>query len=146
MFAKCYAAHGRRDGFVAPRLHFPPTGKGRATYLAAWGEKRGLVSAAPPGALPPGHLIRDFEVAACGAMGAVFPKAQAHLCYFHLGQSVGRKVLQCGPRNRYASHERFEVRTRVLIALAFLPVDQVGQGFGMLEEELSEEGEEIPGF
>ena len=146
IFAQCYTVHGHKNGFVLPCLYFLFPDKARATYLAAWGKTRELVFAAYPGAPPPDHLITDFEVAAYGAMQEVYPGAQAHLCYFHLGQSVDRKVVQCGLRDRYADDEGFRLRTKMLSASAFLPVDQVGQGFEMLEEEFSGEEAEIPEY
>lgn len=52
----------------------------------------------------------DFEIAAINAIGAIIPGARIQGCFFHLSQSVYRKVSSSGHQSRYNTDEEFAVK------------------------------------
>jgi len=64
-----------------------------------------------------------------------FPEAQIHGCFFHLCQSVWRKVQSMGFENRYKTDEQFREKIKMVTALAFVPVADVTEKFDSLMEQ-----------
>ena len=56
-------------------------------------------------------------------------------CYFHFGQAIYRKIVDLGFKVKYHNDSSFSHKVRCFLALAFLPVADVVNGF----EELSED-------
>ena len=52
----------------------------------------------------------DFESAAINAPGETFPKSTVAGCYFHLGQSVFRRVQNPGLAEKFGEDDDFEHR------------------------------------
>lgn len=103
----------------------------------------------------PEIIITDFETAAINSIRvslsnkaninhiishifycqAHFPNAQAHGCFFHLCQSVWRKVQSLGYEHRYKTEEDFRTKIKMMVAVAFVPPADVGASFDSLMEE-----------
>lgn len=78
--------------------------------------------------LPNAHpdiILTDFEMAAMTSFRNQFPAARLTGCYFHLAQSVIRKVGEIGMRPSYDSDDDIRGMVRCLPALAHVPVDEV---------------------
>jgi hypothetical protein len=71
----------------------------------------------------------DFEKAAANAFIEKFPEVEVQFCHFHLGQSFYRKVAELKCKKQYDSDPEFALNCRVLLALAFVPVNEVGRHF-----------------
>ena len=71
----------------------------------------------------------DFERAAINAVEETFPQATVAGCYFHLGQSVYRRVQGLGLTEQFGADGEFKLRVKKLAALAFLPPEFVVEGF-----------------
>lgn len=84
--------------------------------------------------LNPTDVMLDFERGAIKAVENAFPMAEIHLCLFHFGQNVWRHVQSCGLQSIYASDPDFAQNIKLLMALAFVPVDSVVAAY----EELCE--------
>lgn len=71
--------------------------------------------------LEPNSILMDFEQASIKAFSAEFPDAIIRGCFFHLSQSVWRKVQSLGISTRYAEDAEFAIVVRFFPALAFVP-------------------------
>ena len=80
-------------------------------------------------------MLTDFEIAAQNAIKSPFPNSNIVGCYFHLGQSVWRTLCDKGLRNQYVSNENIRITTKMVLALAFLPVNSVVDAFDQLRDE-----------
>ena len=85
--------------------------------------------------LNPLTCVMDFEAAAHAALRAAFPAVQVQGCFFHLSQSIWRKIQDLGLRQAYIRNQRVRVYCKMLAALAFMEPDEVIQGFDSLDEE-----------
>ena len=85
----------------------------------------------------------DFELACANAFRAVFGNVQVQFCFFHLGQSLYRKVQSCGLQRHFWHNDSFQEEFSQILAIAFVPVDDMETAFVALFETLSEEGKVI---
>src|SRR6476469_6756484 len=82
----------------------------------------------------PKTIIVDFERAAINAFSIKFPTATVSGCYFHLTQSVVRKVVEVGLKVQYEHDDNVRGYVRCLSALAFVPPADVIEAFELLAE------------
>ena len=85
----------------------------------------------------PDTILTDFETAAMGAFTARFPSARITGCYFHLGQSVIRKVNELGLKTLYETDDAFRGNVRCLAALSHVPVEDVAEAFEILADDIT---------
>lgn len=78
----------------------------------------------------PKSILLDFEMGAIKAFSSNFPNAKITGCFFHLSQSIWRKV-QKHPLilSKYKSDDEFMVFVKIFLGLCFLPPDDVFLGF-----------------
>ena len=84
---------------------------------------QGLVQAVKelqPG-LNPSCLMTDFEKGAIRAYQEAFPGVHCTGCFFHLSQSVWRRIQAAGLQHDYQTDSNFASWLRCIPALAFLP-------------------------
>ena len=76
-------------------------------------------------------VTTDFELAAMRSISSIQRFAQAAVkgCYFHLKQSLWRKIQEIGASNLYANNREFAINCRMLAALAFAPIERVNAEF-----------------
>ncbi|XP_064467759.1 uncharacterized protein LOC135378611 [Ornithodoros turicata] len=80
----------------------------------------------------PEIVVTDFEKASMNAVKEVIgSEVKTQGCFFHMTQSTWRKVL--GLSGRYREDEGFRVFVGMLDGLAFLPVEEVGDGLCFLK-------------
>jgi MULE transposase domain len=91
-----------------------------------------LVDCVPAIVLTPTTITLDFETAAFAAFQNRFPQATLHGCFFHLSQSVWRRIQEAGLQIRYGADSSFALYARCLAAVAFLPENDVVIGFETL--------------
>ena len=84
--------------------------------------------------LHPVSCLIDFELASKNAFLHIFPGIEIVGCFFHLGQSVWRKVAAEGLQNAYINEELIRKNIKMLMALAFLPTRDVSDGFMQIIE------------
>lgn len=87
------------------------------------------------------EIITDFELAAINAINNVFPFAIHSACFFHLQQSIYRKIQALGLVTKYKNLLEFNFRARKIASLAFLPPEKVKEAWGILKSEF--ENDEI---
>ena len=91
-------------------------------------------------------LTVDFERASINAFEAAFPDSVAAGCYFHLGQSVYRRVQLLGLAGKFGADDEFKLRVKKLSALAFLPLEKVVEGFEQLQGEFHQGEQELVAY
>ena len=105
--------------------------KTRATYDRVLTEILRLIPSATPTV-----ILTDFESASMGTFREKFPNARTTGCYFHLAQSVIRKVNEVGLKTEYESNDDIRIGIRCLAALSHVPVTDVPEAFDLLTESL----------
>lgn len=89
----------------------------------------------------PSVVMSDFEVGIINAAKREVGADKVRCCLFHLGQSVYRRVQDEGLQQKYADPDDSSIRdaARMLVALAFLPPDDIKDQFEELEGEMPED-------
>lgn len=94
--------------------------------------------------LAPQIILTDFEIAAINAVKKVFPNCANKLCFFHLNQSIWRKIQSSGLTVRYSSDPEFAHKMRHIGALAFLEPTEIDDAFDVIKNEIiPEEAKEV---
>ena len=78
-------------------------------------------------------FLVDFEQGAINTFREVWPMTYIKACFFHLSQSVYRKVQEVGLQNRYLNDTDFGLICRMLPYLAYLPPQYVVTAFEQLK-------------
>src|SRR6218665_1033963 len=84
----------------------------------------------------PTNVLVDFESASIGAFRNAFPNARVSGCYFHLSQSILRKVNEVGMKVAYERDDEVRASVRCLAALSFVPVTDIVESFKILAESM----------
>jgi len=69
----------------------------------------------------PERILLDVESAAINACWSAFPSATVTVCYFHLTQSVMRKVNEIGMKEGHKKNDSFCLAHRCQPSLAMVP-------------------------
>uniref|UniRef100_A0A914YFB7 MULE transposase domain-containing protein n=1 Tax=Panagrolaimus superbus TaxID=310955 RepID=A0A914YFB7_9BILA len=80
----------------------------------------------------------DFEKGLHNAISSVFPTADITGCFFHLCQSIRKKIAELGLIVDVRENAEVRQLCSMLRALAFLPLADVLTGFNLLKAEISE--------
>ncbi|KAB0805089.1 hypothetical protein PPYR_02059 [Photinus pyralis] len=139
LFQQLYTIHVVHGGLVIPALYALLPNKTKATYQRMLQHIKVL----QPG-LQPRRLMTDFEQAAIQAFDEEFPNIEKTGCFFHLSQSVWRKVQNEGLTARYQNDHEFSRWIRMIPSLAFLPPDRVTQSFEDLLDDPDFPQEALP--
>ena len=75
--------------------------------------------------------MMDFEKAAMNSFENHF-NASVSGCFFHLAQSVYRKIQAEGLTTRYQQDKEFALKLKMLPCLAFVPENDVIDSFNMI--------------
>jgi hypothetical protein len=73
----------------------------------------------------PRGLIVDFEQSVITAFKEIFENVKIFGCLFHLGQSIWRRVQHHNLVSYYKQNLYFKTAVRMLLALAFVPTDEI---------------------
>jgi len=84
----------------------------------------------------PEKILLDFESAAVNAFRSAFPNATVAGCYFHLTQSVIRKVNQSVMKEDCEKNDSLRLAIRYLPALAMFPSSDVAEVFLILADNM----------
>lgn len=88
--------------------------------------------------------MTDFEPAAINAVGNVLHEdVRTRCCFFHLCQSTWRKIQSLGLVSTYKDNCDFRLFVGKLDGLAFLPVEDVGEGMSLLRSTCPQEAVEL---
>lgn len=129
LFYQLYTIHGEKDGVVYPCVYALLTGKSESIYNRLI---RILLEIEPT--LDPIHIMLDFEKAAMNAFEENFV-AIISGCFFHLSQSIFRKIQSEGLTTQYQTDHEFLLKLKMLPSLAFVPEIDVVESFNILISE-----------
>ena len=96
--------------------------------------------------LTPATMLCDFEKAFQNAFSSVFVGTQISGCFFHLAQCIWRKIQTLHLTQIYVSDERIRRHCKMLVALAFVPADDVCDVFESLQDVMPPELEELTNY
>lgn len=131
LFYQLYTHFVFDEGVNPAALYCLLPDKTQATYQRLMPVIRNLMPQAAPEV-----ILTDFEMAPMNVLRAAYPAARITGCYFHLTQSVLRKVQELGLKTAYETDETFCQFARCLSALAFVPENDVADAFDELVEDL----------
>ena len=130
IYYQLFTLHVLIGDTTIPCLYVLLPDKRRATYDRMW---EAIINTI--GDLLPESIMSDFEQASLQAVRARFPACVVKGCLFHLGQSIWRKIQAEGMRELYMNDEESRIKIKMLLALTFLPPDEVVEAFEELQEE-----------
>ena len=88
----------------------------------------------------PSSVIIDFERPVEKALRVVFgEQVQVQFCFYHLSQSIWRRIQHLGLKNLYELNNEFRLFCGQLDALVFLPPEDVKEGMVHLHFTMPEE-------
>ena len=121
------------NGHLLPCVYVLLPNKSIATYTKMW---KVIRDACP--SCQPHYFFVDFEQAAINSFNSIWTLTQVKACFFHLSQSVYRKLQSLGLQSEYHNDPEFALTMRMLPALAFVPPELVGWSFQQLIMTFSE--------
>ena len=146
IFYQLYTIHapiGAEDNSrILPLVYALMTGKSEELYQALF---QNLIEFAEENniSLRPSKVLTDFEKAAINASHEEFPSITNKGCLFHLGQSCWRKIQDCGLATQYGTDEHLSIMLRHLLALAFVPSNEIPIAFDTLKSTMPQEASEV---
>jgi hypothetical protein len=130
IFFQLYTIHFQLTAGVNPAaIYCLLPDKTRQTYDRLLDALVGIIPLAQPT-----RILTDFESAAVSAFQQSFPRSTISGCYFHLSQSILRKVNEVGLKVVYETDDNVRHYVRSFAALAHVPVDDVADAFDLLAE------------
>ena len=145
LFQQLYTIHapvGGENSRILPLVYVLMTSKSQECYTRLFEDLRDLAEEREL-ELEPLYIITDFELGVINASRTVFPTIQNKGCFFHLGQSVWRKVQSLGLSKMYGENENFSLIVRHLPALAFLPSAEIAASFTRVKAEMPQEADNL---
>ena len=120
-WAQLYTVRASVVGYVLPRSFAPPPpNKTGGTYACMWRRIKALVWNV--GDVAHRLIPVDFEMASINATHEMFPPARIGGRYFHLAQSLCRRVRMIGLQWKCELGEAFHLRVKMLPSIAFHPM------------------------
>ena len=134
LFAQIYVVMADRGGFVLPVLYILLPNKEGETYRRMFEAIKQLWPH-----LNPTAVSIDFEQAAIGAIRSTFPDCAIRGCLFHLTKNLRKKLADEGLLRRYNTDPEFALAARMVIALFFVPIEDLDVALEALTNELTED-------
>ena len=128
-FFQIYTIHAEKDGNVFPCVYGLLRSKNELTYDRMFNK---LVELEPE--LNPSSIMVDFEKAAINSLEKNFIACVSG-CFFHLSQSIYRRIQASGLTTDYQQDRDFALKLKMLPCLAFVPEIDVIDCFNILIEE-----------
>lgn len=131
LFDQLFVLHGIRGGVTCPLVYALLPNRKTETYSRVLSAL--LDSQA---GLAPTTIMTDFERAELSAFNEAFPRAEQKGCFFHFSQCFYRHI-QKFPEilNRFTTDSNFSLNIWNLVALAFVPPDDVLSTYELLIRE-----------
>jgi hypothetical protein len=134
LFAQVYVILAEDVGGIHPVIYALLPNKKNETYRKLFEMLLNL----NPGLLP--HSISiDFEIAAISAIKDAFPQVNIHGCYYHLTKNFRKKMGDLGMITNYNNNANYSVMVKMIISLAFVPIEDLDLATDLLADELPDE-------
>lgn len=128
IFCQLYTIHVNINNGTVPAVYCLLPNKSTTIYNRMWEYIRRNIPN-----LSPTRIIVDFEKAAISSIQTNFPVVKICGCYFHFSQSVWRHIQgDSDVLNRYKSDCDFNLHVRMIVALAFIPVEDLILAYNLL--------------
>ncbi|RMZ96587.1 hypothetical protein BpHYR1_017597 [Brachionus plicatilis] len=129
LFKQVYSIHIIINETALPMLYALLPNKKQTTYKKLFRVVLGL------GVSVPNSMNVDFEMAAINAIKLIF-KCKVNACYFHLCQSIWRKIQKTGLVKNWFD-DKFRLSFRRLQALVFIPISDVHLALDYIKQNSS---------
>ncbi|CAG8608167.1 7857_t:CDS:2, partial [Gigaspora rosea] len=93
--------------------------------------------------LSPKVVLTDFEAAVINSIQSEFENVQNKGSFFHLSQSVYRRIQAFGLVSKYGTDEDFSLSMRSILALAFLLPEEILSAFDELKINIPAEANRV---
>lgn len=133
-FSQMYTIHSLIDGKAIPLIYALICNKQEVTYRRVFSKLKEIDPL-----LEPESVLADFESASMNAIREVFPNSRIVGCFFHLAQSLWRKIQQCKLTELYRSQEDVRLKLKMLLALSFVPENDVQFALEIITEDFPEQ-------
>ena len=127
---------GRPNEEVAlPLVYALLSSKAQALYKEVLQAVRDVVTQFNIADCVPSRIITNFELGIINACKGVYPSVPTSCCYFHLSQSIYRRVQEAGVQVAYNDRDDWRIKeiTHMMLSLAFIPIDDVNRVFDLLQ-------------
>lgn len=131
LFAQIYVLMAEKLGGVHPILYALLPDKKESTYDRLL---QAICNIQPN--LNPISITTDFEPAATRALQRRFPAARINSCLFQLCRQIKRQMDEVQLISRYSNDAEFALKCRMIAALAFVPIADLGQALVDLASDL----------
>jgi hypothetical protein len=129
LFHQVYVILAERNNHVFPLLYALLPNKRRQTYQLLF---QTMARKWPE--LQPTALSIDYEIAAFQEAQSAFPNAQLFGCLFHLTRNMRKKLAAEQLLARYDSDADFALQARMVVAVAFVPVNSIDAALDALND------------
>lgn len=129
-----YTLHGLYNGYCVPLVYALLPSKTKETYDRFFDALKGLKRN-----LKPEIIILDFELAVVNSCTEHFENINIQYCYYHWKQCLYRKICNLGMKSLYDETYEFNLKMKMIFALAFVPSYDVVRVYeAIIEEEFFE--------
>ena len=139
IFEQLYSIHTTYRGHVVPVVYALLPDKLRETYHSMFDALKRKMAELDL-TFNPQFIISDFEASLIPTLRHHFPNCDHHGCYFHHTQAIWRNVQRKGLQKDYEEDQFVRRSACSLMALAFLPTDQIMGIFTTLQQQPVVEG------
>jgi len=137
IFHQLYVIQGHVNGVFMPLVFALLQRKTQTTYEE-------MLRVLDEAGCDPATVIVDFERSVELSIHSVFgAQVNIQYCFYHLTQSIWRKIQELGLTNLYEGDTDFRLFCGRLDALAFLPPDEVREGMTHLKDIMPDEAEPL---
>ncbi|XP_068237065.1 uncharacterized protein [Palaemon carinicauda] len=138
LFYQLYVIHIQYKGNVLPMVYMLLQRKSEELYRRAL-----LQIQCIDNEIAPVSISCDYEKAFHNAFLSVFNNAEVLGCFFHLSQAVWRKIQDLGLNDLYCGSEEVRKYTKMLVALAFVPPNEIVNVFELLQDVVPDELDDL---
>nr|CAD2180155.1 unnamed protein product [Meloidogyne enterolobii]CAD2191220.1 unnamed protein product [Meloidogyne enterolobii] len=138
LFYQLFIILSKRGGFVFPVLFCLLPDKTEQTYTRLFN----LIKELWP-LFNPTSISCDFERAIHNSIRTCFPESSIFCCFFHLRQNLRKHISQSNLLNLYNNDPDFALKCKMIIALAFVPENDVINALNLLENDLDDRFEPL---
>jgi hypothetical protein len=125
LFFQLYTIHAQQEGKIFPCIFSLLPNKTENTYTRFFTEVLNHTNA-------PNDILVDFEKSAINAIHNVNPNIETKGCFYHLSANILKHIKTLGMQVRYNTDQEFALHLRMISAIAFLPPNNVIDGFEVL--------------
>ncbi|XP_068204653.1 uncharacterized protein [Palaemon carinicauda] len=134
LFSQVYIVMAQKIRGVIPVLYAILPNKRKVTYSRLFK----MIKECQP-TVNPKSVVCDFEIAAFLAIKENFPQVELKGCFFHFSQNMQKHIAALGLSSRYNNDSQFSLQVKMILALAFVPVNHIDSYIDVLADELSPE-------